>query len=54
MQHISALYIKELSDISLYLATHLKPGDILLIMSAGDADTVLTDLQSYYRLQGNP
>ena len=54
MRHPSALYINQLSDISLYLASHLKPGDILLIMSAGDADTILSDLQTTFRLQGKP
>jgi UDP-N-acetylmuramate--alanine ligase len=40
MQHPSAHFIAGLSDVSNYLLTHLHPGDVLLVLSAGDADQV--------------
>jgi len=49
MHRSSAQFIPELSDISNYLVSHLKPGDIMIVLSAGDADrvsaTVLARLQ---------
>jgi len=36
----SAHFIPTLAEISSYLITHLKPGDVLIVMSAGDADQV--------------
>jgi UDP-N-acetylmuramate--alanine ligase len=45
----TAHFIPTLEGISDYLITHLKPGDVLIVMSAGDADQVsaqvLTHLQ---------
>ncbi len=47
-----AHFIAALSDVSEYLITHLHPGDILLVLSAGDADqvstAVLTQLKDKY------
>jgi len=40
MSHPSAHFIAGLSDVSNYLLTHLLPGDVLLVLSAGDADQV--------------
>ena len=49
MRRSSAHFIPELSDISNYLVSHLEPGDIMIVLSAGDADrvsaTVLARLQ---------
>jgi UDP-N-acetylmuramate--alanine ligase len=40
MKHPHAHFIAELADISDYLVAHLEPGDVLLVLSAGDADRV--------------
>jgi UDP-N-acetylmuramate--alanine ligase len=49
MPHASARYIATLKEISDYLIEQLQPGDVLLVLSAGDADristSVLTGLQ---------
>jgi UDP-N-acetylmuramate--alanine ligase len=44
MPHASARYIATLQEISQYLIDHLQPGDVLLVLSAGDADQVSTDV----------
>jgi UDP-N-acetylmuramate--alanine ligase len=40
MPHPSARFIPELHDVSEHLLSHLQPGDVLLVLSAGDADQV--------------
>ncbi|GAB4417596.1 MAG: UDP-N-acetylmuramate--L-alanine ligase [Anaerolineales bacterium] len=50
MPHPSARYIAELSDISEYLLEHLKPGDVLLVLSAGDANRICRDV--LFKLKG--
>ncbi|NOY98573.1 MAG: UDP-N-acetylmuramate--L-alanine ligase [Chloroflexi bacterium] len=40
MPHPAAHFIPALPDVSNYLLDHLKPGDVLLVLSAGDADQV--------------
>ncbi len=50
MPHTSAHFIAELADVSKYLTTHLRSGDVLLVLSAGDADQVSTQVLA--RLQG--
>ena len=49
MNHFSAQFISELQDASNYLIDHLRPNDVLLVLSAGDANeisaTVLTTLK---------
>ena len=40
MRHPDARQIAELKDVSDYLIDHLKPGDVLLVLSAGDADLI--------------
>lgn len=40
MYHRAARFIPTLAEISNYLLSHLKPGDVLLVLSAGDADQV--------------
>ncbi|MFZ5910905.1 MAG: UDP-N-acetylmuramate--L-alanine ligase [Chloroflexota bacterium] len=44
MPHASARYIPTLPEITHYLLKHLKPGDVLLVLSAGDADQVSRDV----------
>ena len=44
MPHLSARYIETLPEVTVYLLTHLKPGDVVLVLSAGDADQVSTDV----------
>ena len=44
MPHMSARYIKTLPEVTEYLLNHLKSGDVLLVLSAGDADQVCTDV----------
>jgi UDP-N-acetylmuramate--alanine ligase len=39
-----AHFIAGLPEVSNYLITHLRPGDVLLVLSAGDADQVSTDV----------
>jgi UDP-N-acetylmuramate--alanine ligase len=40
MPHLSARYIETLTDVSNYLIENLQPGDVLLVLSAGDADQI--------------
>jgi len=40
MPHPSAHFIPDLPAVSDYLVSHLRPGDVLLVLSAGDADLV--------------
>ncbi len=44
MPHASARYIETLDEISHYLLEHLQPGDVILVLSAGDADQISTDV----------
>jgi UDP-N-acetylmuramate--alanine ligase len=44
MPHLSARYIKTLPEVTNYLLKHLKPGDVVLVLSAGDADQISTDV----------
>jgi UDP-N-acetylmuramate--alanine ligase len=44
-----AHFIASLSDVSKYLITHLHSGDVLLVLSAGDADQVSTDVLAYLK-----
>ncbi|MEO8354660.1 MAG: UDP-N-acetylmuramate--L-alanine ligase [Chloroflexota bacterium] len=44
MPHLSARYIETLPEVTTYLLQHLKPGDVVLVLSAGDADQVSTDV----------
>lgn len=40
MPHLAARYIETLPEVSKYLIENLKPGDVLLVLSAGDANQV--------------
>jgi UDP-N-acetylmuramate--alanine ligase len=44
MRHPAAHFIANLADISNYLVSNLKPGDVLLVLSAGDADQVSAEV----------
>jgi UDP-N-acetylmuramate--alanine ligase len=44
MPHLSARYIKTLPEVTEYLLKNLEPGDVVLVLSAGDADQVSTDV----------
>jgi UDP-N-acetylmuramate--alanine ligase len=44
MPHASARYIATLKEISRYLIKQLQPGDVLLVLSAGDANQISTDV----------
>jgi UDP-N-acetylmuramate--alanine ligase len=46
MNHSSAHFIAELKDVSNYLVSNLRPGDVVLVLSAGDADQVSTEVLS--------
>ncbi len=44
MPHMSARYIATLPGVTEYLLHHLESGDVMLVLSAGDADQVCTDV----------
>jgi UDP-N-acetylmuramate--alanine ligase len=44
MPHASARYIETIKETSNYLIGQLKPGDVLLVLSAGDANQICTDV----------
>ena len=44
MPHLSARYIETLPEVTTYLLTHLKSGDVVLVLSAGDADQISTNV----------
>ena len=47
--HRPAHFIAGLPEVSNYLITHLRPGDVLLILSAGDADQVSTNVLAHLK-----
>jgi UDP-N-acetylmuramate--alanine ligase len=49
MQHPDARQIAEIKDVSAYLCEHLQSGDVLLVLSAGDADQISRDVLSYLK-----
>jgi UDP-N-acetylmuramate--alanine ligase len=46
--HRPAKFIAELPEVCNYLFSHLHPGDVLLVLSAGDANQVSTDVLTYF------
>ena len=44
MPHASVRYIETLNDVTKYLLKHLRSDDVLLVLSAGDADKVSMDV----------
>ena len=49
MQHPDARQIAELKDVSAYLCDHLRSGDVLLVLSAGDADQISRDVLTHLK-----
>lgn len=49
MAHRSAHFIADLDDVSRYLLDHLCPGDVLLVLSAGDADKVSAQVLAHLK-----
>jgi UDP-N-acetylmuramate--alanine ligase len=49
MQHPSAQFIARLADVRNYLISHLSRGDVLLVLSAGDADQVSTEVLAHFK-----
>ena len=47
--HRPAHFIAGLSKVSNYLISHLRPGDVLLVLSAGDADQVSTAVLAHLK-----
>jgi UDP-N-acetylmuramate--alanine ligase len=47
--HRPAHFIADLSEVSNYLITHLRSGDVLLVLSAGDADQVSTEVLAHMK-----
>ncbi|HVF25751.1 MAG TPA: UDP-N-acetylmuramate--L-alanine ligase [Anaerolineales bacterium] len=48
MPHLSARYIKTLPEVTKYLFEKLQSGDVVLVLSAGDADQICTDLLNLF------
>jgi UDP-N-acetylmuramate--alanine ligase len=46
MNYPDARYIPDFSQASTYLADRLMPGDILIVLSAGDADQISTRVEA--------
>ncbi|HMB22525.1 MAG TPA: cyanophycin synthetase, partial [Anaerolineales bacterium] len=44
MPNLSARYIKTLPEVTEHLLKNLQPGDVVLVLSAGDADQISTDV----------
>jgi len=44
MPHLSAHYTGSLGDTKKYLLNHLRSGDVVIVLSAGDADQISSDL----------
>jgi UDP-N-acetylmuramate--alanine ligase len=42
-------FIADLSGVNEYLISHLHPGDVLLVLSAGDADRVSTEVLAHFK-----
>jgi UDP-N-acetylmuramate--alanine ligase len=44
MPHLSARYLATLPEVTRYLLEHLQRGDVVIVLSAGDADQVCVDV----------
>jgi UDP-N-acetylmuramate--alanine ligase len=49
----TAHFIAGLSEVSNYLITNLRPGDVLLVLSAGDADQISTEVLNHLKEADN-
>jgi len=52
MSHTDARYIAQLKDVSNFLMKNLSDGDVLLVLSAGDANQISHDLLNYFIEKG--
>ena len=48
MPHLSARYINTLPEVTKYLFENLQSGDVVVVLSAGDADQICTDLLNLF------
>jgi len=46
-------FIPELGDISAFLATEIRPGDVVIVLSAGDANQICTDVINDLKKRSN-
>ena len=49
MKHSAIQFISELNDVSNYLIDHLTNGDVLMVLSAGDADQITTQVLHHFQ-----
>jgi UDP-N-acetylmuramate--alanine ligase len=49
MDHPDARYIAQLQDVSEFLIRNLSNGDVLLVLSAGDANQISQDMLNYFK-----
>jgi UDP-N-acetylmuramate--alanine ligase len=49
MPHMAARYIETLPEVTSYLLRNLKPNDVVIVMSAGDADQISTELVNAFQ-----
>jgi UDP-N-acetylmuramate--alanine ligase len=52
MDHPDARHIAQLQDVSKFLMRNLSDGDVLLVLSAGDANQISQDMLSYFKEKG--
>jgi len=50
--HTDARYIAQLQDVSKFLMNNLSDGDVLLVLSAGDANQISKDMLNYFKEKG--
>lgn len=49
MPHSSAIFLPTLEEVTTHLLHELQPGDVLLVLSAGDADRVCAEILHHYQ-----
>ena len=55
MEHPDARYIQGLEQTAAYLLKNVQPGDVILVLSAGDADQIsIQVLQALHEREGRP
>ena len=52
MDHPDVRYIAQLQDVSEFLIENLSDGDVLLVLSAGDANQISHDVLNYFQEKG--
>ena len=48
LSHPAALFLPTLAETEQYLIQHLQPGDVLLVLSAGDADRISAGVLAHF------